>query len=110
MKHNTENHRRKLFYFLQKLEIEHSILRFGLEVLIASTIKIPAFWDVTPCFFFSSLLNDAASIVMTYDVADRMINERGAVGGVNIYTGNQKTRIKSSPAPLYSQKIPHDLT
>lgn len=110
VKHNTENHKRKLFHFRQKLEIEHSILSFGLEFLITSMIKIPAFWDVTPCFIWSRLLNDAVSIVMIYYVDDRMINEGGAVGGMKIEAEIRRTRTKSSPAPPCSPETPFDRT
>jgi hypothetical protein len=35
--------------------------------------------------------------------------ERGAVGGMRIGRGNQSSRRKPAPVPLYSPQIPHDL-
>jgi hypothetical protein len=37
-------------------------------------------------------------------------DEREAVGGTKIGTGNRSTRIKPAPPPLYPPQIPHDLT
>jgi hypothetical protein len=61
-------------------------------------------------FFLSRLLNVTISIIVNYDVDDRTISESGTVDGVRIDKGNRRTRIKSSPTPVRSPKIPHDLT
>jgi hypothetical protein len=40
----------------------------------------------------------------------RMIDERGAVGGMKIGRGNRSTRRKPATVPLCPPQIPHDLT
>jgi hypothetical protein len=54
-----------------------------------------------------SPLGMSATIGLLYQL--RMIDERGAVGGMRIGRGNRSTRRKRAPVPLYPPQIPHDV-
>jgi hypothetical protein len=68
------------------------------ESLPAVNMKIAGFWEVTPCTFLVYYLT-TLSVLRSYSVYDRMINEYGAAGGMRIGRENQKDRRKSVPVP-----------
>jgi hypothetical protein len=47
---------------------------------------------------------------MLYNIIERMIEERGTVGGMRIGRGNQSTWGKPTLMPLCPPRIPCDLT
>jgi hypothetical protein len=49
------------------------------------------------------------SVLRLYGIADRMINDYGAVGGMRIGKENQSTQRKSAPVLLCPPQIPHNL-